>query len=505
MVNGYYLSYQLAMILSLLSSLLVIALVGKRRQANGAKAMISLAAGILIWVFGFLLEANSGTLERQLFFNNVGYIGAMTVPVAWFVFAMSYTLPSQLVSRKTTLFLSIIPAVTVILIWTNSLHHLMWSGEHLVSSGPFIVTAKTYGPFFWIALVYNYILIVTGSATLIKRLFIGTRLYASQAISLLVAASVPLIWNIIYVFNLIPLPRKDLTPVMFAVSSIAVVLGLLRFRLFAVAPFAHDFIIRQVRHCVLIFNAEDELVEVNPAGMNVLGLDKHMVGMSVKSLPLPSDVSKYLKSSEPISTEVVVSVPGKERYFTLDKTTLRDNQKNNVGWLAILRDITENKKLQERLVFQERLASIGRFAAGVAHEINNPLAIIAGYSELLATRGLADDINADLEIINSEAFRAAGIVKEIVTFVHGQPEFKKPIEINRLIQNALKLSNCNKNPNDIKIVTHFVPDLAKVMGNRLQLRQVFLNIIVNDDNSLQRLSQTIYERLNKSDHNTTIP
>ncbi len=479
MNEPYFVFYQSAMILSLLASLFVMVLVWRRRQAPGAKAMIVLAVATFVWTLGFLVEANSDTLEQQLFFNNVGYIGSMSVPVAWFMFTLHYTSDNRLVTGWRIAPLCIIPLVTVALVWSNNWHHLMWFNEHLTTSGPFTVTAKTYGAFFWIAFAHNYILIVTGAIILIRRLFVGVPLYTGQAISLIVAVSLPLIWNFIYVFNLVPLPRKDLTPVMFAISGIAIALGLMRFQLFTAVPFARKFLIRQLSDGIFVFDVRNRLLEVNPAALKIIGMDKNIVGKRIDYLTTLSPVLERLSSIGFGSVELPLSVSGEERFYELEKVTMRDNQEQQVGWLAILHDITERKEMQERLIAQGRLASMGELTSGIAHELNNPLASVIGFSELLLKRDLPTDIEADLNIISSEAERAARIVDNLLTFARKQPEDKLPIDINETIEKTLELRVYEQEQNNIRTITRFTPDLPEIMGNDFQLRQVFLNITIN--------------------------
>ncbi len=186
---------------SLLITALIVVITVRRRQVPGASAMIALGVATFIWTAGFLLEANSATLERQLFFNNIGYIGSMSMPVALFFFALHYTTDSRRSNPWRVLAFCVVPLLSVILVWTNNYHHLMWYDEHLEETGLFIITVKTYAPFFWIMLVYNYMLILGASIILIRRLFTGARLYTGQAISLIIAISLPWIWNFLYIFD----------------------------------------------------------------------------------------------------------------------------------------------------------------------------------------------------------------------------------------------------------------------------------------------------------------
>ncbi|MHB8104595.1 MAG: histidine kinase N-terminal 7TM domain-containing protein [Dehalococcoidales bacterium] len=272
------------MILSLIMTLFVVILTWKRRNINGAPAMISLATATFIWTLGFFLESHSSTLESQLLFNNIGYLGSMAVPVAWFVFCFNYTNNKRIIDGWRAVYFCIFPIIVTVLIWTNGSHHLLWSNEHLGTSGQFTVTLKTYGSLFWVALAYNYALILIGGLVLLHRLFSRVSLFTGQIISLLVAVCLPWIWNIIYVFNLAPIPRKDLTPVAFAVSGLAIAIGLVRYQLFTTVPYARKFIIQQMNEGVLVFNANNVLVDVNPKGFNILRLPQNIIGKKLDNL-----------------------------------------------------------------------------------------------------------------------------------------------------------------------------------------------------------------------------
>jgi hypothetical protein len=92
--EAFYIFYHLAMVLSLLITIFYAVLTWQRRSVPGAPAMIALAISTFIWTLGYYCEASSHTLEQQLFFTDIGYIGSLSVPVAWFLFAMQYTADS---------------------------------------------------------------------------------------------------------------------------------------------------------------------------------------------------------------------------------------------------------------------------------------------------------------------------------------------------------------------------------------------------------------------------
>lgn len=142
-----------------------------------------------------------------------------------------------------------------------------------------------------------------------------------------------------------------------------------------------------------------------------------------------------------------------------------------------------NKKLkqaQEELIRTEKLASIGRFAAGVAHEVGNPLGAILGYTSILNKGGIDQDETKDfLKRIENEIERINRIVQELLDFSR-PPRFEiGDIEVNSLIKNTLSLLSHQKNFKNIETQLTLQPNLLMIKGNESQLSQVLINIILN--------------------------
>ena len=594
MDTAYYIFYQTAMIASLLVTPLIAFLTIRRRRVPGAIAMIALAVATFIWTFGFFLESHSNTLEQQMFFNNIGYIGSMSVPVALFFFALHYTTDKPRITGWRVSVFCFIPLLTIILVWTNDAHNLMWYDEYLSESGPFTVTMKTYGLFFWITAAHNYMLVIGAAIILIRRLFTGSRLYRGQAISLIIAVILPLLWNVIYIFDLLSLPRKDLTPVMFAISGIFIILGLMRFQLLETIPFTRRFIIEHMEDGMMAFDMHNRLLEANPVALALFGLDNKSIGNIIDKDSLLKVITDRFLSKYKGCVELPLTFENEERIYELEVVPMRDTLKRQLGWMTVLRNITERKRqeleyrtilqttadgfwltdmqgrildinnaycrmvgysrdellqmsisdieaaespenvaahiekimkegkdrfetrhrhkngnvvdvevsvnyldigggrmvvfvrditqrniMQEQLIAQDRLASIGQLTAGVAHELNNPLTSMMGFSELLTERELPDDVLDDIGIIHSEAERAAKIVENLLTFSRKHHKEKTHTNVNEVIEKTLRLRTTEQKLNNIQTDTYLPPDLPETLASALQLQQVFLNIIIN--------------------------
>ena len=160
---------------------------------------------------------------------------------------------------------------------------------------------------------------------------------------------------------------------------------------------------------------------------------------------------------------------------------LKENQENIKMHLDSLE--LANKKLkqaQEELIRTEKLASIGRFAAGVAHEVGNPLGSILGYTSILAGDEVTREETRDyLKRIEKEIERINRIVKELLNFARPSRLDIQEVEINKVIEETLSLLSYQKSFKNIETRLTLQSDLPMIKGNESQLSQVFINIILN--------------------------
>src|SRR3990172_1895051 len=156
------------------------------------------------------------------------------------------------------------------------------------------------------------------------------------------------------------------------------------------------------------------------------------------------------------------------------------------GIIVNTRDITENKILQEDAMRSGHLASIGELAAGVAHEINNPIMGIINYAQIVANKsekGIREnDGDMILDIANrikKEGDRIANIVKNLLSFARESREEKSYIHVSKILSDTLSLTETQIRKDGIKLKTNLPQILPKIVANPQQIEQVFLNIISN--------------------------
>ena len=160
---------------------------------------------------------------------------------------------------------------------------------------------------------------------------------------------------------------------------------------------------------------------------------------------------------------------------------IKENQESLENHLKTLESTNKQlKQAQEELIRAEKLASIGRFAAGVAHEVGNPLGAILGYTSILEKEGLDREEAKDyLMRIEKEIERINRIVRELLNFARPSKFEIHEVEINKVIESTLSLLSYQKIFKNIETQLDLQPDLSMIKGDESQLSQIFINIILN--------------------------
>ena len=218
-----------------------------------------------------------------------------------------------------------------------------------------------------------------------------------------------------------------------------------------------------------------DLLKTTP--QQLVGKLCHEVMHGTKEPPANCPHLQTLKTTKPAAMETFN--PNFEIYFH-EATSPLFNEKGEVtGSVLVARDVTKQKRMEEQLIMTDRLASIGELSSGIAHELNNPLTSVIGFSQLLMEGDVPANIKDDLAIINSEAQRAAVIVKNLLIFARKHAPVTQLGQINIVIEDVLRLRSYEQKVNNIEVEKHLATDLPEIMMDHFQLQQAFLNIIVN--------------------------
>jgi two-component system, NtrC family, sensor kinase len=172
--------------------------------------------------------------------------------------------------------------------------------------------------------------------------------------------------------------------------------------------------------------------------------------------------------------------PAREIVLNLAIAPLVAKDYRQIGRLIIFDDITDRSELESRLVQADKLSSIGLLAAGVAHEVNTPLAVISTYAQMLAKQVSGDDQKSKLlEKIAKQTFRASEIVNSLLNFSRTSSTDFGDVEVNRVIRETLSLIEHQLQKAGVRTELSLDDTIPQVKGNPGKLQQVFLNLFLN--------------------------
>ncbi|MHC1742498.1 MAG: ATP-binding protein [Syntrophobacteraceae bacterium] len=191
-------------------------------------------------------------------------------------------------------------------------------------------------------------------------------------------------------------------------------------------------------------------------------------------------IRMVLETKKGERTEALFRVQDEDFWFNIQYIPVKEDSDEDEHILGIARDITDRKSLEKQLINTEKLASLGTLAAGVAHEINNPLGIMLGFCELLLERTeLGTMEHNDLKIIERHGLHCKSIVERLLSFARISEEAEECSDLNANVESILSVVKHTLSMNNIQLNTSLYQDLPLVRGDSRGIQQVILNLVSN--------------------------
>lgn len=374
---------------AILSASLIV-LAWSQRKAPGAKPFLLTMAMWTIWSSTAALELFGDTLEWKVFWRNAQQISTFLLPPTGMYLIFDFFNRGKELARKVFRLLVTIPIIGILLIWSNSFHHLMRSKVELVESAVGMVLYIERAPLNNVFILYNMVLLFITIVFAVYFLIKSPRLYRLPGYFILFSFLLPFILVNLRLtkFFFLTLPP---TPVMFIPASIILFLSIFKFQLFTVIPNARNLIFEQMNQGFIIMDVLWRVADVNPVGKTFL---KEMLNRDVEmgvSIKEQFDGDKELLHTitslqRNIGHEMVGTRIGNKIYDI--RTSPLTNRNVRLGYLTVVTDVTERFNYEDELLKRATLDPLTKIYNRRAI-IERSSALLEEHQEATGTIGMA--------------------------------------------------------------------------------------------------------------------
>lgn len=491
--KAFYLTLYL---LSLLISLAVGSYAWKRRSEIGAFSYAWVAFSQGLWTFGYILELLSPDLEGKIFWDNFQFIGVVGWQVAFLAFTLQYTGRKVAHFRLICSLLALPGLAIVILAFTDPLHHLIRPTVWLIPGQPYAALLYPFTTTVWLAGIYGYAIIIICMTLLITHFARAYQLYKFQVGLILVGNLIPIIGTIFTLSGLIQSLMRDITPYTFAVGNLLVAWGLFRYHTFDILPIARDTLIERLDDAVYVIDAQNRLIDINPAACQAIGRSiVDVIGRPADEVfaAWPELVNRFRDIVQYSQIELDVQNDLGYRSIELRFQPILDHRQQLVGRVIMAHDIT-NRKLAEQEIKRrtleleaanERLTALSRvkdeFVSNVSHELRTPLTNLKLYVGLLATR--PERGQTYMLTLKREMERLENMIESLLALSRfDQNRMTLPttqLDLNALVQEYTTDRAALAESRKLSLVVNLEPNLPMLCADRHLIGQVLSILLTN--------------------------
>jgi PAS domain S-box-containing protein len=344
--------YIFSIILASLICFWVALVLWKQRYENVTNSTgIALLISAIIWGLGYVFELISTDLQMMIFWDKIQFIGIAIAPLVAFIFILQFTGRIKHINRRTLFFLSLIPIITLILVFTNEQHGLIWSLERLSSVESIKHLDQSVGIGLISIYIFSFTLLFSGCVVLIKEIRKSPHLFRMQGFILISAIILIIFINLLDLSRFNPISPLELTPLTYSLIAIVIAWGLTRLQIGDIVSVSKLSILNTMRDSLLVLDPNDRILHLNPAAEELFDcLQSKVKGESIEIVwPEWSQLMYRYQDGPEFGTEVTMGLGSSQRVFDVSFSPQKDWRNQTVSQIIVLRDITELKRRTNEL------------------------------------------------------------------------------------------------------------------------------------------------------------
>ncbi len=314
-----------------------------KKRVPGMQAILALLAAVMFWSGAQFTGSLFTDLGVKILVAKIAYFGIVLSPVAWFIFAISYTRRQMRLSTTALNLICIVPTITMILVMTNDWHHLVWSNVFLTQADGYTGMVVDHGPWFIFHAIYSYALLVVATTILAWAIGQSTG-QIKPVLAVIFAPLVVCLANLFYLSDWNPSPWFDLTTLGFAAAAMILDGGVLRYGVLDSLPVVRDRVVEQLTDGVIVINTEGMVIDINPSALALLGttrerLSNKPITKYITTVPLDDLLSNRMEN---------IDIRVGERAYDVTASAV-DATDPNPDVVLVFREVTQRRKIEQDL------------------------------------------------------------------------------------------------------------------------------------------------------------
>ncbi|MEX2565180.1 MAG: histidine kinase N-terminal 7TM domain-containing protein [Cyclobacteriaceae bacterium] len=456
-----------------------------------------------IYSIFYFLELLLVDPELKIAMMKIQYLGAVLFGPFTLLFTLHYTRNEISHNKQIMLILFLVPAINLILVGTNELHHLFYASFSLQYNGYFDLLVTEKGIFYWVHQGYTLTLLFISLGLLFLMIREVPPSESRQVFMVISGLSSPLLVYLWYLLGEVPY-QIDPIPLGFLGTGIFVFLGLKRFKLFKIAPLAYRTLFDNLKEGVLVTDVAGEFVTCNLAANNTLGFN-----ILDESNPLQAIAQHWPEISDMIQSpkkhvvlEFVREYTGYNQWFLITKSQIMDQSQTEMGSIVLIRDVSQEKHYQFQIEqSREEAESANKakseFLANMSHEIRTPLNGVIGFTELLSNTQLNDQQDRYAKTALSSANALLDLINDILDLAKieaGKTELNiQRVNLMEVLENIINVMSYHAHAKNLELILEVDDQLPEfVFLDELKLKQVLVNLL-NNSLKFTRTGEVIFK------------